>query len=133
MTVERRTVLKGAAWSVPVIALAVAAPAQAAASTCEGQLYIYDPRDSDLNGGEKNNVAKMTILTGSHIEIEFLKTVGHPHVNIRRAGKGTQNYHYARTVNAGEKFTYPLDECEDPEWIQVAGNNVHYYGGGVFH
>lgn len=33
--VRRRTVLKGAAWSVPVAAVAIAVPARAASPTCE--------------------------------------------------------------------------------------------------
>jgi|GEM_PF-2063801 len=40
--VQRRTIIKGAAWSVPVIAAAVAAPAYAASASCKGsQLFAY--------------------------------------------------------------------------------------------
>lgn len=34
--IQRRTIVKGAAWSVPVIVAAVAAPAQAASTLCSG-------------------------------------------------------------------------------------------------
>lgn len=40
--VDRRTVIKGAAWTVPVIALAVAAPSAAAASTTDVGAYALN-------------------------------------------------------------------------------------------
>ncbi|MGC0370170.1 hypothetical protein [Microbacterium sp. SLBN-111] len=40
--VNRRTVLRGAAWTVPVIALAVAAPVAAAASTTDASAYALN-------------------------------------------------------------------------------------------
>lgn len=134
--IGRRTVVKGAAWSIPVIAAAVAMPLAAATGSCpdQGAVYHYDPRHGNINGGEKNNVAMITVVVGEYIVVEFIKDANHPHVNIRmRQTDPTQNHHYPRKVLAGEKFTYPLDKCVDPAWIQVAGNNVHYYGGGVFH
>ncbi|MCT2086764.1 hypothetical protein M3D75_11615 [Microbacterium enclense] len=39
--VDRRTIIKGAAWTLPVIALAVAAPA-AAASTVDAGPYVLN-------------------------------------------------------------------------------------------
>lgn len=131
MDMDRRTLVKSAAWAAPVVALAVAAPAAAASTpTCQAETYIFDPHTTPLDHGQGDAV-KITILTGSAVVFEYLRDVDSVDINVRTAS-GASNTHPNRAAKVGETITVPLGECVDPEWIQVHGNNVHYYGAGRF-
>ena len=66
-TVGRRAVARGAAWSVPVVALAMAAPAAAAtSSTCKGGVLSWD---SFANGDQTGKVLVTTGNTGVTVRV----------------------------------------------------------------
>ena len=77
--VQRRTVVKGVAWSVPVIAAAVAVPAQAASSNpCSIQpddqpvVPILTPSVNNLTSGYEAARGSITIpagVTAVHFEL----------------------------------------------------------------
>lgn len=131
--ISRRSVIKGAAWSVPVIAASVAMPLAAATGSCpeQGLKFFYDPTDYPGNGsmGPNTNVATIEVIVGVSVTVTFIKAyrnataINIDHKIVKKWDNG---------VKPGEVFTYPLDKCQDPTFIQVDGNNTHYYGGGVF-
>lgn len=131
---DRRAVIRGAAWSLPVIALAVATPLAAASGQpgCSDRAHLYRPQDYSGNGsmGPNHNVAEI-LVTGSAVIITYRKPVDLVDINVHKPS-GSVNRHENRRVAAGESITIPLVDCEDPTFIQVHGNNAHYYGGGVF-
>ncbi len=49
---KRRSVLKGAAWSTPVIAAAIAAPAASASEVAEGGQYIWETSAANPTGSK---------------------------------------------------------------------------------
>ena len=128
--IDRRAILRGAAWAAPVIALAVAAPTAAASETppkCTN-LYDFTPAADD-----PNNRVRITIANGQ-VTFTIVKHVDSVDFNIQWLDKGPHfNYHPNHAGAVGETFTFPIraQEC-DVKWIQAHGNNVHYYGGGVF-
>lgn len=121
--ITRRTAL-GAAWSIPVIALAVAAPAAAASDTppvCEKKTWVSTVGEHD--------VAKITVVTGESVVVEFVK----PYPNATALNINGQIIWKSNDgASAGDVYYAPLDDICDPTFIQVDGNNTHYYGGGVF-
>ena len=131
---DRRAMLKATAWSVPALVLATASPAAAVQSGCpnQGATYVYDPRHYTGNGsmGPNHNIAKITVIVGVSVIIEYIKS--YPHATaVNIDGKIV---HKLDRVNdtSGKVFTFPLPYCVDPKFIQVDGNNTHYYGGGIF-
>jgi hypothetical protein len=64
--IGRRAVARGAAWSVPVVALAVAAPASAATSTCHVQTGKLD---WDLFANNSNQLGKVLTTTISGVTV----------------------------------------------------------------
>ncbi|WP_291796568.1 MULTISPECIES: hypothetical protein [Brevibacterium] len=131
----RRKVVVGAAWSLPVIAAATAVPAaSASAPVCEEVTHCYSPKDHGKKSplGPKHNVAAITVITGKAVIVRYLRKYPHQtsinidHTLVHRSGD--------HGVREGFEFTYDLTDAGicDPEFIQVDGNNVHYYGGGVF-
>lgn len=133
---DRRTILKAGAWATPALILATAAPAAASQSgtPCadQGKTYIYDPRHYTGNGsmGPNHNIAKITVIVGVSVIVEYIKS--YPHATAVTIDH--KIVHKLDRVNdeSGKIFTFPLLECQDPTFIQVDGNNVHYYGGGQF-
>lgn len=61
----RRDIVKGAAWSVPIIALAVAAPASAASTPAEPKL----PYSCEHIGDKKNTLWQGTYTNGEIIHM----------------------------------------------------------------
>jgi hypothetical protein len=66
--VGRRAVARGAAWSVPVVALAVAAPAAAATSGCQTQVGKLD-WDVFANGSTQVNKVLATTINGVTVTV----------------------------------------------------------------
>lgn len=119
----RRTVVKAAAWAVPVIAVAVATPLAAASGepTCE-RYYRYEAYGQDVADIE---------ITATAVIITYRKTTDIQDINIHKAS-GNRNIHVDGKVKVKTQVAIPLANCEDPTFVQVHGNNTHYYGGGVF-
>lgn len=133
--ISRRSVVLGAAWSVPVIAAAVAVPLASASQpidTCVDRMHLYRPQDYQGDGsmGPNNNVAEI-LVTGSAIIITFRRNTDILDINVHKTS-GNVNHHKDGKVHPGTVVNIPLFDCEDPTFIQVHGNNTHYYGGGVF-
>lgn len=130
---NRRELLRAGAWAAPVIVLTTAAPAAVASGEpCDPKTYAYDPRNYPGNGsmGPNNNIAKITVITGVAVIVEYIKSYPYATaVNINH-----KIVHKLDRVNdeSGKTFTFPLEKCQDPTFIQVDGNNTHYYGGGKF-
>lgn len=98
MTVERRTIIKGAAWSVPVIAAAVATPlATASTPTEEGAGFRF-------NGNAWNN-GKNPVEFSIHNDT---KVAGSATVVVEWDG-GSDTVNYTVAVQEGH-FSYQLPE-----------------------
>ena len=134
---DRRNLIKAAAWATPVVALAIAAP-QAAASepgTCTtyGIKFTHTPTQYD--------VAKITVVVGSFLRIEYIKDVDLLEINVHIKGQ-SKNIKNTKPVKAGYVYEVPFsslfpyasasDKCLDLTFVQVHGNNTHYYGNGVY-
>lgn len=128
----RRTVVTGAAWAVPVIAMAIATPLAAASQPpCGNEVYWYNPKDYASGGsmGPAHNVATIQVVVGVGVTVTFVKA--YPNATaINIDGKIVKKWDGG--AKPGDAFTFALDGCCDPTFIQVDGNNTHYYGGGVF-
>lgn len=126
-TLTRRQALHAAAWSVPVIALATAAPMAAASHpTCEPVYYrqpVLGPHD----------VAYITI-TREAVIIEYTKATDIIDINVHVAGQPSINVH--RDWPKGKaKLTKTIalpGSCPTVTFVQVHGCNTHAYEGGVF-
>ncbi|MEX5275292.1 hypothetical protein RF638_15300 [Kocuria sp. CPCC 205235] len=59
---SRRTLAKGAAWSVPVIAAAASAPAYAVSPTCKGLCY-----KAEFTSADQGKLASEVVLTGTPV------------------------------------------------------------------
>lgn len=142
--VSRRTLVKGAAWSVPVVAVAAATPLATASPTnsgaCKtgeaGKLYSYKPKNYGNNDsmGPQYNVAEIEVLTGGYVKVKYVKD----YPNQTSINVNGQIIHRSPDsgVKAGHECSIPLSGIGggicDPTFIQVDGNNTHYYGGGQF-
>lgn len=131
----RRTVMVGAAWAVPVFAAAIATPLAAASQpTCEGQgqVHWYNPTDHGSGGGSMgpaHNVATIEVIVGIGVTVTFMKAYKNA-TAINIDGRIVKKWDNG--AKPGDTFTHPLEPCCDPTFIQVDGNNTHYYGGGRF-
>lgn len=134
--VTRRTIVRNAAWALPVIAASVATPAAAASEVGEacpakGEMHVYRPENYGSNDsmGPLYNVAEIQVVVGVGLTITFVKVYQWATaVNIN--GRIVQKWDNGAPV--GTTFTYPLDDICDPWFVQVDGNNTHYYGNGRF-
>lgn len=125
--ISRRSVVKSAAWSVPVIAAAIAVPQSAASNSseppCKNRAYVSTLGEHDV---------AIILITGEYVIVQYKKDVDLIDINLHKSS-GNINMHIQRKVKAGEKIVVAeLKNCEDPTFIQVHGNNTHYYGNGVF-
>lgn len=122
-TIDRRTVVIGAAWAVPVIAAAVSTPLAAASGepVCE-RYHKYTAYGQNVADIEVTNTA---------IIVTYRKTTDIRDINVHKPS-GNRNIHVDGKIMVKTQVIIPLGGCEDPSFIQVHGNNVHYYGGGVF-
>lgn len=124
--IDRRTVAKAAAWSIPIVALAVGAPAQAASlPVCKKETYVFDKLT-------QNDVASILIVTGQLLTVTYVKAYRNQtsiNLNHNIVWRSPDN-----GVAAGLVKTFDLSVLGicDPTFIQVDGNNTHYLGGGVF-
>lgn len=121
----RRQILKAAAWTIPAVAVAVAAPAIAASDTCPEDTYFHPASDTDPWDG-----VQITIRTGHSLEAIFLRD--YPHATALNING--QIIEKIDTAPAGTVFLADLAQLGvcDPTFVQVDGTNVHYYGNGVF-
>ena len=122
-TLDRRTVVLGAAWAVPVIAAAIATPLAAASGepVCD-RYHKYNASGQDVADIEITNTA---------VIVTYRKTTDIQDINVHKPS-GNRNIHVDGKVMVKTQVIIPLEGCEDPSFVQVHGNNVHYYGGGVF-
>ena len=127
---DRRTLVKGAAWSVPVIALAVGAPAQASSGShwtpciCGGKNGSGPYGQND--NGEYLVEQQLLIITYDRLPQNQID------VNVNFLEGGSHNFHYTSSnwpLAPGSK-TLTIDlspyTTKGPSWIQVDGFNSHY-------
>lgn len=125
--IERRHILEKAIWGVPVVALAVAAPKAAASDVCELKTYefIADPNNP-------NDRADIIVVTGKWLIVTYVKGYNSA-TEIK-----SDEVRFWKSPDSGviPGFQQVIDLSKygicDPNWLQVDGNNTHYYGGGVF-
>lgn len=125
---KRRDALKFGAWAAPVVAIAVAAPlASASTPTKCANFYDFTPDEND-----HNNKVRVTIANGL-VTFTIMKFVDSVDFNIHWTSTSSFNHHPNRAGLVGETFAFeiPNGEC-DVKWIQSHGNNMYYYGKGVF-
>lgn len=136
--VSRRAVVKGFAWSTPVIATSIAVPAAAASpnhggNTCPPCRYHYDPANyakHDSVGPMYNNV-KITVVTGKTVTVTFRNDYPQSvSLNVNQVIVMT----WPNGVKCGQSFTYDLSAAGicDPTYIKVDGNKTQYFGAGLF-
>lgn len=82
--IGRRAVARGAAWSVPVVALAVAAPASAATSGCHAQTGTLVWRN--LSSGSQLNKNLATTISGLTLRVTTTGDTGATDNGIRSTG-----------------------------------------------
>lgn len=116
MTVlTRRAALKAAAWSVPVVAAAVAVPAVTAS------------QDDDVVtcGGSAQDNGTYTVQ-GNRLTISYRTAPEIYAVNAR--GNGWQRSYGTNysTAPARGTRTWEIALLDDPTWIQVHGFNAHF-------
>ena len=110
----RRQLVTAAAWSIPVIALAVAAPAAAASKDCPPVTCGGTAQDNGTY-----------VVDGSTLTIFYRVRPDVVDINVRYAGGRTVNIHKdASVVPASRIYTVALQGA--PEWIQVHGFNSHF-------
>ena len=124
----RRATIAAAAWTVPTLLLAVAAPA--AAASCRSSTATFDPSRHHVweERGLLHNVAKITVDTGSRVTVEIVN------YHLRASSitvAGVELHKRSYGYRPGDRFTVPLTGCEDPT-VKVTGNRISYVGGGVF-
>jgi len=107
-TVSRRTLVKGAAWSLPVIAAAVAAP-HAAASVCSEPGILRGVGAWNINGPKRNGAGYVGSIPNN-------------------APNGTRWFYAAGSVIP---FTWTWAAASDPTGIIPAGTTFRVGLGGV--
>jgi hypothetical protein len=105
----------GAAWSIPVIALAVAAPAAAASTDPQLAVTCADPR------------AGVFTIIGSTIVIKYRTAPDIYEANIHFANGGSVSFgtNYGTGPGRGAT-TWTITLPAAPAWVQVHGFDVHY-------
>lgn len=131
-TIDRRTVIRTAAWVAPVIGLAVGTPLAQASPKCgkDAPVFTYNPKTTKINRG-KNDKVMVSIQEGESITFTYLKDVDSINIQYKINDKTTV-YHPNERAKAGRCVTIPLTSCFPVQWLRVHGNNVEYYGQGVF-
>lgn len=123
---NRREILKSAAWAAPIVVLAASAPAASASNTCEPVCY----KQSKLG---KYDVAYITI-TRTFVTIEYVKATDIIDINVHVKNQPSINVHES-WPKGKTKLTKTIalpGDCPEVTFVQVHGNNTHYYGDGVF-
>lgn len=113
---DRRQVLKGAAWSVPVIAVAVATP-QAAASTV--------PDEPIICGGTTGNNGTY-VVTGNVIVVNYATAPDIYEANVQLADGTRLSFgtNYGTAPQKGS-LTWTIALPAKPTWVQIHGFNAH--------
>lgn len=113
----RRTLIHGAAWSLPVIAAAVATPL--AAASCPPE----QPEVKVCGGSPYDN--GVYTVSGRTLVISYRKAPDIYEVNARGAG-WTKSYgtNYGNAPKRGA-LTWTILLPAEPTWIQVHGFNAH--------
>lgn len=116
--IDRRTLTKGAAWSVPVIAAAVSAPA-AAASTVAGQLVVTADC-GDLVLGD-NPSFTLTATGGATAAQTFFIQSGEA-VNASLQDAWTTGGGVTLTVLSGNQWQFQIPALADGESVTFTSN-----------
>ena len=115
---DRRAVVKGAAWSVPVIAAAIAAPA-AAASVATATMAFATVGSVNFSGTPSrpgtaptgiiiHNTPGAAIAAGTVVAITITPTAGYPAIGVESMTGGTVSVQPKYTGNVFTvSFTYP--------------------------
>ncbi|ALJ22073.1 hypothetical protein [Microbacterium sp. No. 7] len=115
---SRRTILKGAAWAMPVIAAAVTAPVAAATS-----VPATEPAVCGGTGGNNGRY----YVEDDRITVAFDAAPDIYEINVRYVDGSAQSFgtNYGSAPARGETaWAVPLRAR--PAWIQVHGFNDHY-------
>ncbi|UFS57833.1 hypothetical protein [Subtercola endophyticus] len=128
---SRRTLVKSAAWSVPVIALAVGAPAQASSTPHGWTPCICGGKNGSGPYGQNDN--------GQYLVEEHLLIITYDRipqntidVNVRFLDGTSKNFHYDfknwPLTPGSNQLTINLAgySTTGPAWVQVDGFNSHY-------
>lgn len=112
---DRRTFIKGAAWSVPVVAVAVAVPAVAASelevvTTC---------------GGSAQDNGTYTVQ-GNRLTINYRTAPDIYEVNARGDGWSKSYGTNYGTAPASGSLTWSIALPGTPTWIQVHSMGAHF-------
>lgn len=127
---ERRTFVKGAAWSVPVIAAAVSVPAAAASEpyppkppilVCTPQNYDADVELVTVSG----NLLLIKFRRGAQNSVDVTVRIrGHreTHLNLVSPGTPTNGVAHMKNYLPGQVFSVTLPDTYDRDrgdWLQV--------------
>jgi len=113
---SRRALIQSAAWSVPVIAAAIATPLAAASTTA--------PEAPKVCGGTPYDNGVFTV-TGRTLVISYRTAPDIYEVNARGAGwSKSYGTNYGNAPKKGTR-TWTIVLPADPTWIQVHGFNAH--------
>lgn len=131
-SMNRRDVLKNVAWTAPVLAVAIGTPLAQASPKCgkDAPVFTYNPKKTTINRG-KNDKVMVSIQEGQSITLTYLKNVDSINVQYKIDNK-TITYHPNARAREGQCVTISLSSCSAIQWLRVHGNNVEYYGQGVF-
>lgn len=114
---SRRSVIHGAAWSLPVIAAAIATPLAAASAP--------QPEDCTVCGGTPYDNGVYTVV-GRTLVVSYRTAPDIYEVNARGAGWSTSyGTNYGTAPKRGTR-TWTIVLPAAPTWIQVHGFNAHF-------
>jgi len=121
---HRRTVLKGAAWSVPVVAAAVAVPAYAASADCAGWALVMST--AKVSGAWNyehtfaltHNGTPVTSMSGVKITISYDKAI--PGFAINSQTNGTAS---SQTVGGKQTIVFTGNVAASPMTLGIRYGN----------
>ncbi|MGN7862409.1 hypothetical protein ACTJI8_17635 [Microbacterium sp. 22303] len=119
---SRRTIVKGAAWSIPVIAVAAAAP-MAAASTRKAAVVCGNVQDGD-NG--------RYVVDQNMVAVTYARVPDIYEVNVHYADGSSISFgtNFGNAPTAGStSWTVPTDPDKQIAWVQVHTFNTHFQNG----
>ena len=126
--IERRSIIRAAAWATPVIAAVAVAPLAAASTpaVCEPRTVVYDPRDYTDHRGPEHNAFAITVDVSAGgvttvTAVAIRDYAGATALNVSGILFAKTNGVRVGDVKAGAQTT-----C-NPSMVQVDGNNVHWY------
>lgn len=118
---SRRTVIKGAAWSIPVIAAATAVPLAAASSTGSKTVTCGSKAAGD-NGSYT--------IDGTRIIVSYRTAPDIYEINVHFADGTSASYgtNYA-TAPARGTLRWAVETGKAISWVQVHSFNTHFQNG----